>query len=82
MTATPQHFSDDDRQILAERPWLAAFVEPGDDTIDAALARFDAAEREARQHLRANGIAAHRRARTATGLETTAVALHPQDKKS
>ena len=60
---------------LAAAPWLRAFVEDGDETLEPATKRWEDCQRRARLALRARGVELYRRMRGRNGLSTTALAV-------
>lgn len=67
--------NDTMEEALAERPWLKPFLEDGDEDLEPAERRWSEAVREAKAELRRLGVVVHERARTRSGLETTALVL-------
>jgi hypothetical protein len=66
---------------LAAAPWLKAFVEDGDESLEPATARWQDCQRRSRLALRARGVELHRRVRGHNGLTTTAVDVKPGEER-
>jgi hypothetical protein len=64
---------------LAEEPWLRAFIEPDDEDLQPADARWREAQTEAKVQLRAKGVELRRRAVTKSGLRTTSLAVTAEE---
>jgi hypothetical protein len=72
LTAAEQH-------RLGREPWLEAFIEPGDVTLDQADKRYRDATRAAWAELRAQHRDVYKRMKV-RGLETTALQLGQADR--
>ena len=57
-------------------PWLEAYIEPGDETIESARGRFEVAQRVALRRMAADGVELHRRHVKAGGMLTTSLDHH------